>query len=299
MNKPFPDWPRQRLPRPSEVNKMNSLLADLQLNTVCQSAACPNLGQCFSDGTATFQILGDICTRNCSFCAVKQGRPGPVDPNEPQRISEAVRRLRLEYVVVTSVTRDDLPDGGAAHFARTARAIRSHNSRVKVEVLIPDFQGSSETLGTLLRASPDTVGHNIETVPRLYPAITPGADYRRSLELLKRAKGMRPDVLTKSGMMLGLGERPEEVPDVMRDLKEMDCDILTIGQYLSPSPRHRVVDRWVTPEEFDDYTEAARRLGFRKVVCAPWVRSSYRAARTYLEAISNAPELPEALGVRR
>jgi lipoic acid synthetase len=270
---------------------MNAWLADLRVNTVCQSASCPNLGQCFSRRTATFLILGNTCTRNCLFCAVKKGHPTAVDADEPQKISEAVKRLGLEYVVITSVTRDDLPDGGAKHFSDTLRAIHSDESKVKVEILIPDFQGSREALGIVLQALPEVIGHNIETVPRLYPAIRPKADYSQSLRLLKMAKDIQPDAVTKSGIMLGLGEKPDEVINVIRDLKEMSCDILTIGQYLSPSHEHASVKRYLPPEEFDYYARAAEQMGFKSVVSGPWVRSSYHAAGTYQQAISKS-EMP-------
>jgi lipoic acid synthetase len=263
------------------VNEMNTLLASLRLNTVCQSAACPNLGQCFSNRTATFLILGNICTRHCRFCAVKKGHPGAVDADEPEKISEAIKRLGLKYVVITSVTRDDLPDGGASHYGDVLGTIHSSNPRVKTEVLIPDFQNSPEALDIVLRASPDVTGHNLETVPRLYPSIRPKSDYRDSLGLLKKIKDRQPDFLTKSGIMLGLGEKAEEVIKVLKDLREIDCDILTIGQYLSPSSGHASVRRYVPPEEFIQYVRVAERMGFKAVVSGPWVRSSYRAAETY------------------
>jgi len=266
---------------------MNSLLANLELNTVCQSASCPNLGECFSDRTATFMIMGRICTRNCRFCAVEKGHTVTVTRDEPQKISEAVRWLGLDYVVVTSVTRDDLPDGGAAHFVKTLEKIYSDNFQVKVEVLTPDFQGSSEALDTLMQAAPDVVGHNIETVPRLYSSVRPGADYLRSLGVLNTVKCMRPDVLTKSGIMLGLGENSEEVIEVVRDLREVGCDILTIGQYLRPSLKHVRVERYVSPQEFESYALIAKEVGFKAVVSGPWVRSSYHAATMYREATSN------------
>jgi lipoic acid synthetase len=287
MNKVLPAWLKQRLPKPSEVDWMNSLLANLGLNTVCQSASCPNLGECFSERTATFMIMGRICTRNCRFCAIEKGHAASVMLDEPQRISEAVRRLGLDYVVVTSVTRDDLPDGGVANFVKTLEEIHSNNLQVKIEVLIPDFQGSSEALGTLMQASLDVVGHNIETVPRLYHSIRPGADYLRSLRVLNSVKSMRADLLTKSGIMLGLGENSEEVIHVMRDLREVGCDILTIGQYLSPSSGHVRVERYVSLGEFDNYALIAHKVGFKAVVSGSLVRSSYRASMMYQDAISN------------
>lgn len=286
MNKTLPPWLKQTLSRPSEVNGMNALLADLRLNTVCQSASCPNLSQCFSHRTATFLILGNTCTRNCRFCAIVKGHPVAVDAGEPRNISDAVEKLELDYVVITSVTRDDLPDDGAGHFSDTIRAIRYDHPRVKIEVLIPDFRGLFEALCTVLRASPDVLGHNLETVPRLYSAIKPGADYHRSLELLEKAKETRPDVLTKSGIMLGLGETVGEVVNVIRDLARTGCDILTIGQYMSPSLYHAHVERYVPPDEFNDYARIAEETGFKAVVAGPWVRSSYRAAEVYRQAIS-------------
>lgn len=262
---------------------MNSLLADLRLNTVCQSASCPNLGECFSEHTATFLILGDVCTRNCNFCAVAKGQPSAIDPTEPGRIAEAVKKLGLEYVVITSVTRDDLSDGGARHFADTILAIHAERPAVNVEVLTPDFQGSYEALDMVMHAGAAVVGHNVETIPGLYPAVRPKADYQQSLDVLRKAKKIRPDVLTKSGMMLGLGEEPEEVVAVMSDLIETGCDILTLGQYLSPSSKNVPVKRYVPPAEFEEYARIAERIGFKAVVSGPWVRSSHHAARTYHE----------------
>jgi lipoic acid synthetase len=286
MKKTLPPWLKQRLPKPSEVKEMGALLADLQLNTVCQSASCPNLGECFSRRTTTFLILGNVCTRNCLFCAVKKGRPQVVNAGESRKISEAIKRLGLKYVVITSVTRDDLPDGGAGHFSDLTQAIHINNPGVKIEILIPDFQNSPEALKTVLRASPDVIGHNIETVPGLYPSIRPRADYMNSLGLLKKIKALHPGFVTKSGIMLGLGESSEEVIGVMRDIVATGCDILTIGQYLSPSPEHASVKRYVPPEEFSDYSQTAGEMGFKAVVSGPWVRSSYRAAEAYLKAIS-------------
>jgi lipoyl synthase len=281
MTKALPVWLRQSLSKPSEVNMMNSLLDELELKTVCQSASCPNLGECFSQKTATFLILGNVCTRNCAFCAVEKGQPVIADSDEPQKIAEAVNRLGLKYVVITSVTRDDLPDGGAAHFADTIRAVHLLQNDVKVEVLIPDFQGSLESLATVVRASPAILGHNLETVPRLYRTVRPKAEYRRSLDILVQAKTIQPDILTKSGIMLGLGEKPEEVESVMNDLRETGCDILTIGQYLSPSSRHAPIERYITPVEFENYALFGENLGFKAVVSGPLVRSSHHAFSTY------------------
>jgi lipoic acid synthetase len=285
MNKTLPGWLKQTLSRPSEVNGMNALLADLRLNTVCQNASCPNLSQCFSLRTATFLILGDHCTRRCRFCAIGKGRPLAVDDREPRHISDAIEKLGLDYVVITSVTRDDLPDGGAGHFSDTIHVIRADHPGVKIEVLIPDFQGSLEALLIVLRAYPDVLGHNLETVPGLYSDIRPGADYNRSLEILRKAKEIQPGVLTKSGIMLGLGETAEEVVSVMRDLAGSGCDILTIGQYLRPSLDHAEIERYVTPDEFDDYARIGEGMGLKAVVAGPWVRSSYRAAEIYRQAI--------------
>ena len=261
---------------------MKGLLDGLSLHTVCQSAHCPNMGRCFSQKTATFLILGDVCTRNCTFCAVTTGSPSPVDGNEPQRLLDAVERLGLRYVVITSVTRDDLADGGAAQFATAIGLL--HRQGVTVEVLIPDFLGSPEAAGTVTSARPEVVSHNIETVPRLYPEVRPGADYQRSLRLLGAMKGMNPEVVTKSGLMLGLGETRDEVIVVMNDLRQARCDLLTIGQYLQPSPWHHPVVRFVPPDEFSEYQRIGRDMGFIDVASAPLVRSSFQAAELYAKA---------------
>ena len=285
MNKTLPPWLKQTLPKPSAVLEMTDLMAGLRLNTVCQSASCPNLCQCFSRRTATFMILGGTCTRGCRFCAVNKGQPVPVDTEEPLHITAAVKKLGLEYAVITSVTRDDLPDGGAGHFSDTINAIHCEQPGVKVEILIPDFQGSAESLRIVLQSSPEVLGHNLETVPRLYPSVRPKAGYVRSLELLKMVKDIQPGTVTKSGIMLGLGEDTEEVINSMRDLKETGCDILTVGQYLSPSDKHHSVERYVPPEEFEYYSHAAEEMGFKGVVSGPWVRSSYHAAEVYHKVI--------------
>lgn len=278
---PQPVWLWRSISAEQEdaVHRMESLLDGLALHTVCQEALCPNLPECFGQGTATFLILGDVCTRNCRFCAVKKGHPLPPDPEEPERIAEAAARLHLRYVVVTSVTRDDLPDGGAGHFAATVRAIRRRLPEAGVEVLIPDFRGSLAALETVLDAGPDGVNHNVETVPRLYPPIRPQADYRRSIGILSWVKVRAPQIATKSGLMLGLGERTAEVLQVFYDLREAGCDILTLGQYLQPTERQHPVVRYVPPEEFAEYREKAEAMGFRKVVAGPLVRSSYQAGR--------------------
>ncbi|MEK7847905.1 MAG: lipoyl synthase [Chloroflexota bacterium] len=274
----LPDWLRLRAPPPGAVERMGDLTAGLGLHTVCESARCPNQGECFAQGTATFLLLGDTCTRACSFCAVASGHPSPPDPAEPERIVEAVRRLGLDYVVLTSVTRDDLPDGGAAHFATTIRALHACWPSLPVEVLVPDFRGCLHALHTVVAARPAVLAHNLETVPRLYPAVRPGASFSGSLELLRRAGGMDAGLRTKSGLMLGLGEEGAEVLWAMAQLREAGCHCLTLGQYLQPSPRHHPVVRFVPPEEFEEYRHIAEGMGFRGVASGPLVRSSYHAA---------------------
>ena len=259
------------------VAQTSKLLDRLHLPTVCHSARCPNRGECFSHHTATFLILGDICTRGCAFCAVQKGKPLPVEGDEPRRLARAVSELGLRHVVITSVTRDDLPDGGAAHFVRVVEALRELCPGVRVELLVPDFAGSREALVTVLAAPPDVLAHNLETVPRLYPQVRRGADYRRSLKVLQQAKQLAPQVLTKSGLMLGLGEESAEVGEVLKELREVDCDMLTLGQYLSPSLHHVPVARYVAREEFDAWRRQALDLGFRSVAAGALVRSSYKA----------------------
>ncbi|MEN3203486.1 MAG: lipoyl synthase [Atribacterota bacterium] len=273
----LPPWIKRRFPPQEEWERVQKLLRTLTLHTVCESARCPNLGECFRRGTATFLILGNTCTRSCRFCAVGKGMPLPPDPGEPERVAEAAKRLHLRHVVVTSVTRDDLPDGGAEHFAATISAIRKALPQATVEVLIPDFQGSEKALETVLAAYPDVLNHNVETVPRLYPLVRPQADYARSLWLLEKAKEKAPGILTKSGLMVGLGETKAEVEEVLRDLRKAKCDIVTIGQYLRPSVHHLPVASYILPEEFEYYREYALRLGFSGVASGPFVRSSYRA----------------------
>jgi lipoic acid synthetase len=254
------------------------LVRQLGLHTVCESAACPNIGECWNQRTATFMILGNVCTRRCGFCAVLKGPPLPVDYDEPRRVAEAVARLRLRHAVITSVNRDDRKDGGAELFALTIRAIRERVPECRVEVLVPDFQGSHAAVDLVLEARPDVFNHNVETVPRLYRQVRLGARYERSLDILAYARRRCPDLVTKSGLMLGLGETTEEVLAVMRDLAERDVNVLTLGQYLSPSPAHLPVARFVPPEEFAELAEAGRRMGFRRVIAGPLVRSSYHAA---------------------
>ena len=259
------------------IRRLRERLSDPALHTVCEEARCPNIGECYSNATCTFLILGDTCTRNCAFCGIVSGRPLPPDPSEPERIAEAVKKLNLNYVVITSVARDDLPDGGARQFAEVVRNLRLNVAVSRIEVLIPDFQGKKTSLQTVLEAGPDVLNHNIETMPRLYSKIRPQADYRRSLELLRRAKEFRPAVYTKSGFMVGLGETREEIEAVLRDLRSVNCDIVTIGQYLPPSREHPKPERYVAPEEFTAFKAYGSGLGFLKVSSGPFVRSSYQA----------------------
>ena len=280
----LPPWFKQRLADPGVMSSMHGLLDGLNLHTICQSALCPNIGKCFTAGTATFLILGDVCTRRCTFCAVKKGLPEPVDEAEPEHLLEAVQKLGLSYVVITSVTRDDLPDGGASQFARTVSRLRENAADIMVEVLVPDFRGSEEAIRMVVESGPQVFNHNVETVPRLYPEVRTGADYARSLELLYLVKKLDPKIATKSGLMLGLGESAEEVVEVMRDLREANCDLLTIGQYLQPSAKHHPVIRFVPPEEFAEYETIGREVGFAEVASSPLVRSSYRAAELFEKA---------------
>lgn len=272
-----PPWLRVRIRNEEEYGEMRSLLRGLKLHTVCEEAGCPNIGECFGQRTATFLILGDTCTRNCRFCAVRHGQPGLLDESEPENVAEAVERLGLKFAVITSVTRDDLPDGGAHIYAACMAAIRRRAPECGIEVLVPDFQGSEETLRTVMEARPDVLNHNLETIPRLYRQVRPQAKYRRSLEVLRRAKEMMPEVLTKSGIMLGLGEKREEIIAVMEDLRAVDCDLLTLGQYLRPSSNHLPIRRHWTPEEFNELAEVGHGMGFVHVESGPLVRSSYHA----------------------
>jgi len=270
-----PEWLKVRI-LSEDLNRMEAFLKNMALNTVCQSANCPNMGECFARRTATFMIMGNICTRNCRFCAVEKGHPQPLDEEEPRRVAEAARRLGLRHVVVTSVTRDDLPDGGASHFAKTIYELKKLPG-VTVEVLVPDFMGNEEAIRTVVEAKPDVINHNVETVPKLYSRVRPKADYIRSLNLLKKVKELDPLILTKSGIMVGLGETEEEVIEVMKDLRDIDCDMMTIGQYLRPSHKHIEVAEYVTPEQFKRYEEIGYKLGFKHVASGPLVRSSYHA----------------------
>ncbi|MEX1032271.1 MAG: lipoyl synthase [Cellvibrionaceae bacterium] len=273
-----PDWIRVKVPASPAVERIKKILRKNGLASVCEEASCPNLGECFSGGTATFMVMGDICTRRCPFCDVGHGKPNPLDPEEPRHLAEAIAEMQLKYVVITSVDRDDLRDGGAAHFATCIREARVHSPNLKVEVLTPDFRGRmNEALKEFELDAPDVFNHNLETVPRLYRQARPGANYRWSLELLQEYKQRRPDVITKSGLMVGLGETKEEIFDVMEDLRGHQVDMLTIGQYLQPSRDHLPVARYVHPDEFAEYEQRARELGFAHAACGPLVRSSYHA----------------------
>ena len=280
----LPTWFNKKIPDQRVMLSVKGLLDGLSLHTICESALCPNLGDCFSRGTATFLILGDVCTRHCTFCAVEKGCPSPIDKMEPQHLLRAVEKLGLKYVVVTSVTRDDLVDGGASQFVEVIRMLRENVEDVTVEVLIPDFLGSTQSLRAIVEACPQVINHNVETVPRLYSEVRAGADYERSLELLFTVKRISSQIVTKSGLMLGLGETRDEVLEVMRDLREADCELLTIGQYLQPSSEHHPVARFVSPEEFAEYEEMGKNMGFTGIASAPLVRSSFNAANLYAQA---------------
>ncbi|MEJ2639292.1 MAG: lipoyl synthase [Desulfosarcinaceae bacterium] len=286
-----PHWLRRKLPTGTEYEKVRHLIRDGQLHTVCQEAACPNQFECFSSRTATFLIMGDRCTRNCRFCNISEGPQAPLDPDEPQRVAAAAAKMGLRYVVVTSVTRDDLPDGGAAHFAATIRALHSKIDGVKVEVLIPDLLGDADALATIIEAGPEVLNHNVETVPRLYPNVRPQADYRRSLTLLERVARHPAGIPAKSGLMLGLGETRTEVEATLADIHATGCRILTLGQYLQPTKAHLPVARYVPPEEFEALGERAKEMGFVQVASGPFVRSSYHA-REVFEHMESAGQSP-------
>jgi lipoic acid synthetase len=275
-----PSWIKKKY-SPLDNNRIKQILTDIDLHTVCEQACCPNIGECFAKGTATFLILGKICTRNCHFCAVEQGIPVSPDEEEPHGVAIAVKRMGIRYVVITSVTRDDLADGGASHFAKTIEAIYSMDQGIKVEVLIPDLQGKKTLLAEILKAQPAVLSHNIETVPRLYSKVRPQADFERSIHLLKASKKMNPRVPVKSGLMLGLGETDDEVFDLLNDLREAECDYLTIGQYLQPRPDLLPVVRYVHPGEFESYRLKGLEMGFKSVASGPFVRSSYNAQQLY------------------
>ncbi|MDP2300226.1 MAG: lipoyl synthase [Actinomycetota bacterium] len=274
----LPAWLRRPLAHAGEYRAVEDLLGELHLATVCQEAKCPNRGECFASGTATFLVAGDVCTRGCRFCAVETRAPLPLDPDEPARVAEAVARLGLRHAVVTMVTRDDLPDGAAGHVVATIAAIRSAAPGVAVEVLVSDLGGSAEAVDLVVDARPDVFNHNLETVPRLYAGVRPGADYARSLSVLAHAKERAPGMPTKSGLMLGLGETRDEVLAVMRDLRDVGCDLLTLGQYLRPSSAHLPVAAFIEPAEFASLAREGRKMGFSGVASAPLVRSSYHAA---------------------
>jgi len=281
MERRHPDWIKVRAPTSPEYFRTRALLTELKLHTVCQEACCPNIGECFGHRTATFMLMGDVCTRNCPYCAVTHGRVRPLDPDEPHRVAEAISRLGLQHVVVTSVDRDDLSDGGAAHFAATALAIKQAAPSTRVEVLVPDFRGSRHSVETVVRSPVDVYNHNVETVPSLYRKCRPGGHYDVSLDVLAYAKQIALEsarrVLTKTGIMLGLGEERGELMRVLNDLRAVDCDILTLGQYLRPSEDHLPVVRYVPPTEFAQLKRDALELGFRHVEAGPLVRSSYHA----------------------
>ena len=273
-----PDWIRVRIPASSEVGRIKNILRTRKLASVCEEASCPNISECFSHGTATFMIMGEICTRRCPFCDVAHGKPLALDEDEPRQLAEAVAEMKLKYVVVTSVDRDDLKDSGAGHFADCISELRAHNPNTRVEVLVPDFRGRMEiALEILSNFPPDVFNHNLETVPRLYKKARPGADYQWSLALLKQYKQLNPTVLTKSGLMLGLGETLDEVREVMRDMRAHDVDMVTLGQYLQPSRDHLALERYVHPDEFAELARDAKALGFSHVASGPLVRSSYHA----------------------
>ena len=286
----LPDWLKVRMPGGPRYIELKNLMRDSELHTVCEEAHCPNIGSCWERGTATFMILGDVCTRACAYCAVTTGRPGTLDLQEPARLAETALRMGLRYAVITSVNRDDLPDGGAFMFAQCIAQVRKRLPDCKIEVLIPDFQGDRQALETVMEARPDTLNHNIETVRRIFHRVRPRGDFDQSLELLARVKTIAPDAVTKSGMMVGLGETWDEIIDNMRELRSVDCDLLTIGQYLRPSEKHVALARWYTPDEFAELKREGEALGFRHVASGPLVRSSYHADEQHAAA-AGAPVL--------
>ena len=280
----LPTWFKAQMPGGPNYLRLRNMMRAEQLHTVCEEAHCPNIGECWERGTATFMILGDICTRACRYCAVTSGVPVGVDLEEPIRLGETVDRLALSYAVITAVNRDDLPDGGAFIFAQCVRQIRKRRPDCKIELLIPDFEGNWDALQSVMDAEPDTLNHNIETVRRVFKSVRAKGDYDLSLELLERAKRMNPDAVTKSGMMVGLGETRDEIIETMEDLRSVDCDLLTIGQYLRPSAKHATVERWYKPAEFDELREIGESLGFSHVASGPLVRSSYHADEQHSSA---------------
>lgn len=283
-----PDWLKKKLPDGKPMHEMRHMLRSLQLHTICESALCPNIGECWGEKTATLMIMGEICTRRCGFCDVTTGRPLPLDPDEPEKVAEAIAEMGLEHAVITTVTRDDLPDGGARHFAETIRAVHRRCPGTTVEVLISDFDAREDLLSIVLEARPEVLAHNLETVERLHRKVRPRFRYERSLEVLAMSRRLAPDIWTKSNIMVGLGETEEEVIQMMKDLRAVDCDFLTIGQYLRPSARHLPVREFVHPDKFRKYQEIAEDLGFKYVFSGPFVRSSYQAGSAL-----------KAVGVRR
>ena len=278
-----PSWIKMQLPVAEEYKKLKQLIQTNNLNSVCEEASCPNIGECFSHGIATFMILGDICTRRCPFCDVAHGRPESVNENEPKHLAEAISKLGLKYVVITSVDRDDLRDGGAQHFADCIKMIREQNPSIKIEILVPDFRGRmNKAIDILITQPPDVFNHNLETIPRLYKNVRPGSDYQHSLNLLKDFKGKFPGIPTKSGLMLGLGESYEEIIEVLEDLKKHQVDMVTMGQYLQPTIHHLPVERYLNPDEFESLRQDALKMGFQSVASAPMVRSSYHADKQAL-----------------
>lgn len=281
-----PDWLKVRFNAGANFARIDRYHKQQGLHSVCRSAACPNQGECWSKGTATFMILGDACSRNCQFCNVGHHPPLPIDPQEPSKVAEAIAELELKHAVITSVTRDDLPDGGAAHFAALVREIKRQAPNCRIELLIPDLQGDWHALAKILNAEPEVLGHNLETVPRLYPEVRAGAQYQRSLQLLGKVKELAPKIVSKSGLMLGMGEEHDEIMQTLRDLREVDCQTLTLGQYLAPTREHFPVVRYIPPEEFDELKTQAEKLGFDHVESGPLVRSSYHAEEQFEAGIA-------------
>lgn len=280
MEKRKPEWLKIKFQDPTHINKVERLLKGFSLHTVCEEATCPNRMECFNKGTATFMILGSVCTRNCRFCDVIKGKPEIVDPLESENLAKATKELKLRHVVITSVTRDDLPDGGADQFVKCIEKVREYNKGTSIEVLIPDLRGSEEALAKIVTAAPEIINHNVETVPSLYKDVRPMADYQQSLKVLVDVKKMNPKIFTKSGIMVGLGEKEEEVVRLFADLREVGCDFLTVGQYLQPSKKHHSVIEYIHPDIFKDYEKVAYELGFKHVASGPFVRSSYNAEQT-------------------
>jgi len=282
-----PRWIRAQSQAAPGVQRIKRILREQRLHTVCEEASCPNLGECFAHGTATFMIMGDICTRRCPFCDVAHGRPNPLDPDEPRHLAETIQAMGLAYVVITSVDRDDLRDGGAAHFVACIQAVRGMNPQTRIEILVPDFRGRMKTALEIMHAAPpDVFNHNLETVPRLYRKARPGSDYEWSLDLLEAFRAQHPGVPTKSGLMLGIGETRDELLEVLQDLRTHGCEMLTLGQYLQPSRHHLPVERYLDPEEFDELADRAREMGFRQVASGPMVRSSYHADQQAREIVA-------------